>query len=69
MGTTHISLFKGYANQVLAQTTNPTDRELAEYEVGNTVGLEDGDWYYNTSTNTLLIRIASSWYMIGFQAQ
>lgn len=64
--TTHISIYKGQARQVPTGTSNPTTRENAEYLVGLDVDLQDGDWYFNTTSKTLGIYIGSTWYFIGF---
>lgn len=63
--TTHIAIFKGKARIIPTGTSNPTTRENAEYLVGNDTDLQDGDWYFNTSTNTLGILIGSTWEYIG----
>lgn len=62
---THISIYKGNAAQVPTATSAPTTRELAEYLVGKDTDLQDGDWYYNTSTNQLGILVGSTWYYIA----
>lgn len=67
MGVTHISIYKGYASQVLAQSATPTNRENAEYLVGSTSAeLGDGDWYFDTDTNSLEIYIGATWSIINF---
>lgn len=66
MGLSHISIFEGYAQQLLAQSATPTDRENAEYKFNGAGGLDDGDWYYDTDTNTLMIYIGGRWQMLNF---
>jgi hypothetical protein len=63
---THLSIFKGMATQVEVRAAAPTDREQAEYEGGNIAGLGDGDWYYNSATSILAIRIGGTWQYIPF---
>jgi hypothetical protein len=64
--STHLSIFKGYTRLVPTGTTNPTTRENAEYLVGLDTDLQDGDWYFNTTTNQLAIYIGSTWNFISF---
>jgi hypothetical protein len=67
--TTHLSIYQGNCEQIPTGTSNPTTRELAEYLVGNDTDLQDGDWYYNTTTNNLAIYIGSTWYFISFTSK
>ncbi len=64
---THISIYQGNAKQVPAATAAPTTRENPEYLVDLDKDLQDGDWYYNTVSNALGIRIGSTWYYVEFQ--
>lgn len=64
MGVSHMAIFQGNAQQVLAQSATPTNREVAGYDEGN--GLEDGDWYFDTDDSLLWIRIGATWVKINF---
>ena len=71
MGVTHTNIYYLQANQFLAQTSDPTDRENAEYETGayisgTTNTLADGDCYFNKSTSTLGIIVGGNWQRISF---
>lgn len=71
MGVTHTNIYNLQANQFLAQSATPTDRENPEYQVGSYIAgttntLEDGDCWYDTDNNTWNIRIGATIMKIEF---
>lgn len=63
---THIAIFDGQLTRVGASSSFPTTIEEAMYIKGNNSGLEDGEIYYNTTSETMGFYIGSSWIYLGF---
>jgi hypothetical protein len=66
VGVTHTNIYNLQANQFLAQSANPTNRENAEYLTPTQTGLDDGDAFYDTDNDVFKIHVGAKWMLIGF---